>query len=69
MPAGYLVAEPQSVKVEYAQTVEATFINEEKPEQPPQTGYNGNSTMVIVLLIGIAAIGAISLLAHRSKEN
>ena len=73
VPVGYLVAEPQSVTVEYAQTVKVTFKNIEKPgtppDTPPQTGYNGNSTMIIVLLVGIAAIGAISLIARRSKED
>ena len=75
VPTAYMTAEPQKVTVEYAKTVKVIFTNEEKPqkpdkpETPPQTGYNGNSTMIIVLLVGIAVIGAISLMAHRSKEN
>ena len=69
VPTGYLVADKQSVVVEYAKTSNVTFVNERTPDTPPQTGYNGNSTMIIVLLVGIAAIGAISLMAHRSKEN
>lgn len=70
VPAGYLVAEPQSVKVEYAQTVETTFINEEKPEQPPQTGFNGgNSTTIMLLLIGIGAISCGAFIGKRKEDK
>ena len=70
VPAGYLVADPQSVTVLYAQTVEATFINEEKPEQPPQTGFNGgNSTTIMLLLIGIGAISCGAFIGKRKEDK
>ena len=73
VPTGYLVADKQSVKVEYAKTSNVTFVNERTPDTPPdtppQTGYHENNPMLVVLLIGIAAIGAMTLIARRNKEK
>ena len=74
VPTGYLVADKQSVKVEYAKTSNVTFVNERTPntppDTPPQTGYERNSTLVMLLLIGIAAIGGLSVFSKfRKKED
>ncbi|MBO5576775.1 MAG: Cys-Gln thioester bond-forming surface protein [Ruminococcus sp.] len=73
VPAGYLVADPQSVTVLYAQTVEATFVNEEKPEKPstpPQTGFNGgNSTTIMLLLISVGAISCCAFIGKRKEDK
>ena len=73
VPAGYLVADPQNVTVLYAQTVEATFINEETPPDtppstPPQTGYTKNSTMIIVMLVAVAAIACAAFIVKRKED-
>ena len=39
------------------------------PDTPPTTGYNGNSTMIIVLLAGIALIGIFSIYVKVSKKK
>ena len=70
VPAGYLVADPQNVTVLYAQTVETTFVNEEKPEQPPQTGFNGgNSTTIMLLLISVGAISCCAFIGKRKEDK
>ena len=70
VPAGYLVADPQNVTVLYAQTVEATFVNEEQPERPPvPTGYNGNSTMVLVMLAAVSALACGAFIVKRKEEK
>ena len=72
VPTAYMVAEPQKVTVEYAKTVKVTFKNEEKPdkpETPPQTGLTRNSITIMLLLIGAGAIGAMSAVARKNKEE
>ncbi|MBP1537279.1 MAG: Cys-Gln thioester bond-forming surface protein [Ruminococcus sp.] len=73
VPAGYLVASPQDVTVLYAQTIEATFVNEEKPEKPstpPQTGFNGgNSTTIMLLLISVGAISCGAFIGKRKEDK
>ena len=72
VPAGYLVADPQNVTVLYAQTVEATFVNEEKPEKPstpPQTSLTRNSTTIMLLLIAIGAISCGAVVVKRKEDK
>ncbi|MCR5479892.1 MAG: Cys-Gln thioester bond-forming surface protein [Ruminococcus sp.] len=73
VPTGYLVADNQTVKVEYAKTSNVTFVNEEKPntppDTPPQTGYNEFNPMVVALLAGIALIGIFSIYVKIAKKK
>ena len=69
VPAGYLTASPQKVTVEYAQTMNVTFTNKEKPDTPPQTGYNEHNPLTFVMLIGIAAIGVMAIATRKKEEE
>ena len=73
VPAGYLVADPQNVTVLYAQTIEATFVNEEQPntppDTPPQTSHHGNSTMILVTLVAVAALACGAFIVKRKEEK
>ena len=69
VPTGYLAADPQQVVVEYAKTSNVTFVNENTPSTPPQTGFSGNSTTIMLLLVAVAAVGCGAIFTRRKEDN
>lgn len=65
VPEGYVVADKQDgIKIEFAKTVDVTFTN----SRIPKTGYTESNPMVVVLILGVAAI-ATGALYGKKKEN
>lgn len=69
-PVGYKVASDIEFTVNTDGTIQKVVMYDEAEDKPVPTGYTEHSPMVFILLIGVAAIGGLSVFTKiRKKDN